>query len=216
MADKSQAEQLAEPFDETLIYQRAVGGRQFDYVAVAEYVARLNKVLGPSNWDYEVLKCHVQPEYKEHVIAHVRVTANIDGATCHKEQYGGAKIKMMKAGGVMDLGNDFKTAVTDAFKKACQGLGIALHLARSEEALTLEIEESYPVPQEQWEVFVGNFRALDDEKKDLFREWFKQQNLGEKPQRSMGSEGFQKAQIEVIRLSFGAEEVPEEEVEETY
>jgi len=211
MSNKSQADQLAEPFDETLIYQRSVGGRQFDYVAVAEYVARLNKVLGSSNWSYEVLKCHVQPEYKEHVIAHVRVTATVDGTTAVKEQYGGAKIKMMKTGGVMDLGNDFKTAVSDAFKKACQGLGIALHLARSEEALALEIEESYPVPQEQWEVFVGNFRTLDDEKKNLFREWFVSQGLGEKPQRGMDAEGFQKAQVEVIRLSFGAEEVEEKE-----
>jgi len=218
MSNKSQADQLAEPFDDMLIYQRSVGGRQFDYVAVAEYVARLNKVLGPENWNYEVLKCHVQPEYKEHVIAHVRVTANIDGSTCYKEQYGGAKIKIMKSGGVMDLGNDFKTAASDAFKKACQGLGIALHLARSEEALTLDAEESYPVPQEQWEVFVGNFRALDDEKKDLFRKWFVSQELGgEKPQRGMDAEGFQKAQVEVIRLSFGAEEVPPEEIpEETY
>jgi len=211
MSEKSQADQLAEPFDDTLIYQRSVGGRQFDYVAVAEYVARLNKVLGPSNWNYEVLKCHVQPEYKEHIIAHVRVTANIDGSTCYKEQYGGAKIKIMKSGGVMDLGNDFKTAASDAFKKACQGLGIALHLARSEEALALEIEESYPVPQEQWDVFVGNFKSLDDEKKNEFRSWFVTEGLGEKPQRSMDAEGFQKAQIEVIRLSFGAEEV-----EETY
>ena len=216
MSNKSQADQLAEPFDDMLIYQRSVGGRQFDYVAVAEYVARLNKVLGPGNWSYEVLKCHVQPAYKEHEIAHVRVTAVIDGATAIKEQYGGAKIKMMKTGGVMDLGNDFKTAASDAFKKACQGLGIALHLARSEEALALDVEESYPVPQEQWDVFVSNFRALDDEKKDLFRKWFTSQGLGEKPQRGMEAEGFGKAQVEVIRLSFGAEEVPEEEVEETY
>ncbi|HIG29908.1 MAG TPA: hypothetical protein EYQ50_19755 [Verrucomicrobiales bacterium] len=211
MSNKSQADQLAEPFDDMLIYQRSVGGRQFDYVAVAEYVARLNKVLGPSNWNYEILKCHVQPEYKEHVIAHVRVTAVVDGATAIKEQYGGAKIKMMKTGGVMDLGNDFKTAVSDAFKKACQGLGIALHLARSEEALALDVEESYPVPQEQWDVFVSNFRALNDEKKDLFRKWFASEGLGEKPERGMGAEGFEKAQVEVIRLSFGAEEV-----EETY
>ena len=217
MSEKTQAEQLAEPFDDMLIYQRSLGGRQFDYVAVAEYVARLNKVLGPGHWNYEVLKCHVQPEYKDSVIAHVRVTATIDGDTSSKEQYGGAKIKMMKSGGVMDLGNDFKTAVSDAFKKACQGLGIALHLARSEEALSLDAEESYPVPQEQWEVFVGNFRGLDDEKKDLFRKWFSSQGLGEKPHRGMEADGFQKAQVEVIRLSFGAEEVPEEELpEETY
>ena len=209
MAEKSQADQLAEPFDETLIYQRSLGGRNFDYVAVAEYVARLNKVLGTGGWNYEVLKCHVQPEYKEHVVAHVRVTANIDGSICYKEQYGGAKIKIMKSGGVMDLGNDFKTAVSDAFKKACQGLGIALHLARSEDALALEVEESYPVPQEQWEVFVSNFRDLDDEKKNEFRSWFASEGLGEKPERGMDAEGFQKAQIEVIRLSFGAEEAEE-------
>jgi len=214
MTDKTQADQLAEPFDETLIYQRTVGGRQFDYVAVAEYVARLNKVLGPSNWSYEVLKCHVQPEYKEHVIAHVRVTATVDGVTAVKEQYGGAKVKMMKSGGVMDLGNDFKTAASDAFKKACQGLGVALHLARSEEALTLDAEESYPVPQEQWEVFATNFRSLDDAKKDLFRAWFKAQNFGEKPNRSMPAADFELCQVEVLRLTLDAEYVTEEE--ETY
>ena len=106
MAEKSQADQLAEPFDETLIYQRSLGGRQFDYVAVAEYIARLNKVLGTGGWNYEVLKCHVQPEYKEHVISHVRVVANVDGVTAIKEAYGGTKIKTLKGGGVMDLGND--------------------------------------------------------------------------------------------------------------
>lgn len=214
MSDKSQADQLAEPFDDTLIYQRSVGGRQFDYVAVAEYVARLNKVLGPNNWNYEVLKCHVQPEYKEHVIAHVRVTATVDGTTAVKEQYGGAKIKIMKSGGVMDLGNDFKTAVSDAFKKACQGLGIALHLARSEEALALEIEESYPVPQEQWEVFVNNFKNLDEDKKNEFRTWFTDMGLGEKPSRGMSADAFEQAQVEVIRLTFNAENVVDEE--ETY
>jgi hypothetical protein len=213
MSDKSQADQLAEPFDDTLIYQRSVGGRQFDYVAVAEYVARLNKVLGPNNWNYEVLKCHVQPEYKEHVIAHVRVTATVDGTTAVKEQYGGAKIKIMKSGGVMDLGNDFKTAVSDAFKKACQGLGIALHLARSEEALALEIEESYPVPQEQWEVFVNNFKNLDDDKKNGFRSWFVEMGFGEKPNRGMLADIFEQAQVEVIRLTLGAEEVTNEETE---
>jgi len=81
----------------------------------------------------------------------------------------------------------------------------------------LDVEESYPVPQEQWDVFVSNFRALDDEKRGLFRKWFASQELGEKPQRGMEAEGFEKAQVEVIRLSFGAEEVPPEEIpEETY
>ena len=217
MSDKTQADQLAEPFDDMLIYQRSVGGRQFDYVAVAEYVARLNKVLGPGNWSYEVLKCHIQPEYKEHVIAHVRVTAVVDGATAVKEQYGGAKVKMMKSGGVMDLGNDFKTAVSDAFKKACQGVGIALHLARSEEALTLELEESYPVEADHWQVFAENFRSLDDAKKDLFRTWFKDNVPGEgKPNRTMDPELFSKCQVEVLRLMMDAEYVTEDEEEETF
>tara|TARA_B100000029_G_scaffold516042_1_gene626372 strand:- start:5539 stop:6186 length:648 start_codon:yes stop_codon:yes gene_type:complete len=215
MSEKTQAEQLAEPFDDTLIYQRSVGGRSFDYVAVAEYIARLNKVLGTGNWSYEVLKCHVQPEYKDSVIAHVRVTASVDGKAAVKEAYGGAKIKIMKSGGVMDLGNDFKSAVSDAFKKACQGFGIALHLARSEEALALEVEESYPVPQEQWEVFVGNFRKLNDAQKDEFRAWFSKTGFGEKPFRGMDADAFEKSQVEVIRMTFGAEEV-EAPAEETY
>tara|TARA_Y100000034_G_scaffold132561_1_gene195869 strand:+ start:9714 stop:10397 length:684 start_codon:yes stop_codon:yes gene_type:complete len=207
MSENSQADQLAEPFDETLIYQRSLGGRTFDYVAVAEYIARLNKVLGTGGWNYEVLKCHVQPEYKEHVISHVRVVANVDGVTAVKEAYGGTKIKMLKGGGVMDLGNDFKIATSDAFKKACQGLGIALHLARSEEALTLEIEESYPVDAEKWNVFVGNFKSLSESEKNEFREWFKKQGFSsEKPSRAMQADEFEKCQIEVIRLSFKADE----------
>lgn len=211
MAEKSQADQLAEPFDETLIYQRSLGGRQFDYVAVAEYIARLNKVLGTGGWNYEVLKCHVQPEYKEHVISHVRVVANVDGVTAVKEAYGGTKIKTLKGGGVMDLGNDFKIATSDAFKKACQGLGIALHLARSEEALTLEIEESYPVDTEKWKVFVGNFKSLTEDQKNEFRGWFKEQGfMGDKPGRNMDPDQFEKCQVEVIRLSFNAEQVTEE------
>ena len=186
MADKTQAEQLAEPFDDILIYQRSVGGRSFDYVAVAEYIARLNKVLGTGSWNYEILKCHVQPEYKDSVIAQVRVTANVDGQVAVKEAYGGAKVKMMKSGGVMDLGNDFKSAVSDAFKKACQGFGIALHLARSEESLALDIEESYPVEGEHWQVFAENFKSLGDEKKNQFREWFKEQGFkDEKPNLSL-------------------------------
>ena len=211
MADKTQAEYLAEPFDETLIYNRSIGGRSFDYVAVAEYIARMNKVLGPGNWNYEILKCHVQPEYKDSVIAHVRVTANVDGQVSVKEAYGGAKVKMMKSGGVMDLGNDFKSAVSDAFKKACQGFGIALHLARNEEALALEVEQSYPVDAEQWQVFAENFKSLEDEKKDTFREWFKQQGFKEaKPSRSMNEDDFGKCQVEVIRLSFGGEYTEQE------
>jgi hypothetical protein len=212
MAEKSQADQLTEPFDEVLIYQRTIGGRSFDYVTVAEYIARLNKVLGTGNWNYEILKCHVQPEYKDSVIAHVRVTANVDGQVAVKEAYGGAKVKMMKAGGVMDLGNDFKSAVSDAFKKACQGFGIALHLARKEEALALDVEQSYSVEGEQWQVFAENFKSLDDAKKESFRGWFKEQGFTEaKPSRSMTAADFSKCQVEVIRLSLDAEYVKEEE-----
>jgi hypothetical protein len=212
MAEKSQAEQLAEPFDEMLIFPRSIGGKQFDFVNVAEYIARLNKVVGTGNWNYEILKCHVQPEYKDNVIAHVRIVANVDGQVAVKEAYGGTKIKMLKSGEVMNLGNDFKIAVSDAFKKACQGFGIALHLARKEEALALDVEQSYSVEGEQWQVFAENFKSLNEEKKDSFRGWFKEQGFTEaKPSRSMAEADFSKCQVEVIRLSLDAEYVKEEE-----
>ena len=212
MAEKSEADRLAEPFDETLIETRSLGGKQFDFVNVAEYIARLNKVLGPGNWNYEVLKCHIQPEHRDNVIAHVRITAKIDGVMCSKEQYGGTKVKTLKSGEVMNLGNDFKIAVSDAFKKACQGFGIALHLARKEEALALEVEESYSVEADHWRVFVENFGSLTEEKKDSFRDWFKEEGFTEpKPSRLMSPDDFGKCQVEVIRLSLNAEYVEEEE-----
>ena len=212
MTEKTQAELLSEPFDEILIYQRSVGGRRFDYVTVAEYIARLNKVLGTGNWNYEIVKCHIQPEYKDSVIAQVRVTAKVDGTMAVKEGYGGAKVKILKSGSVMDLGNDFKSAVSDAFKKACQGFGIALHLARSEESLALDVEESYPVDSDKWHVFAENFKGLSDEKKDSFREWFNEKQFGEsKPNRSMKVEDFDASSVEVIRLMFDGATVVEKE-----
>jgi hypothetical protein len=56
-----------------------------------------------------------------------------------KDGFGGQKIKRTKAGEIVDLGDEFKGAFSDALKKAAQQFGVALYLARSDEALSIEI-----------------------------------------------------------------------------
>lgn len=121
----TQAEELARPFPRALV-QRQQGK---DYVAVSEYIVRLNQVLGVGAWSSDA-DAHRDGDW---VIARVRLTAKIDGQLCEATQYGGHKQQTDKN----DLGDTYKSAVSDAFKKACQQLGVALYLARTDEAKRL-------------------------------------------------------------------------------
>lgn len=132
MPQRSQAEQLREYFDRKLIKRV----RNMDYIPVSEVIARLNRVLGPQNWDETIVNHWRDGDW---VMAHVRVTATIDGERSAKDGFGGHKVEFLKGkDDPVDLGNTYKGAASDAFKKACQQFGIALELARTDEALDYE------------------------------------------------------------------------------
>lgn len=121
----SQAEELAKPFPRQLV-QRQQGN---DYVAVAEYIVRLNQVLGAGGWSSDA-DAHMEGDW---AIARVRLTGKIDGQLCEATQYGGHKQQTDRN----DLGDTYKSAVSDAFKKAAQQFGVGLYLARTDEAKRL-------------------------------------------------------------------------------
>lgn len=144
---------LAEPFDSSVERQLKKGGVSLTYIPISEVISRLNKVLGVDMWSYQVITCGRDATDPDFVVAHVRLTATFvptDDAptlTVTKDGIGGQKIKRTRNGDIVDLGDEYKGAVSDALKKAAQHLGVGLYLARSEEAKHLEqVEEEVDSP----------------------------------------------------------------------
>ena len=136
---------LSEPFPQEVERSMKKGGTSLTYIPVSEVITRLNTALGIQNWSFEVKDCHRDALDPEWVIAHVRLTVIIDGHACYKDGFGGQKIKRMKSGEPVDLGDEMKGAVSDALKKAAQHFGVGLYLARSEESKHLEYAEEQAV-----------------------------------------------------------------------
>lgn len=122
---------LTAPFAHTSEIQK--GAAKLTYIPAAEVVERLNAVLGYGNWSYEVIEAfHLPPEDPTYVVAKGRLSAL--GATY--EQYGGVTpnrygqnaAEHLK-GRIIDLGDDYKGAASDALKKAAQMIGVGLYLA---------------------------------------------------------------------------------------
>jgi hypothetical protein len=144
---KTRMAKLAEPFPSVMVKKNPHG---LDYVPVAEVVARMNAVVGAGRWRVEILKTETWGEQETafglcpvHVIATVRVHV-FDGAEwtwC--DGMGGQDVGFYKdkSKGPLNLGDSFKGACSDATKKALQHMGVALDLARNDEAIRWEQQE---------------------------------------------------------------------------
>lgn len=118
---------LYAPFPKEVERQLDKGGVTLTYIPVSEVINRLNEVYGILGWSYEILKSERDALDPDFIVAHVRLTI---GSTI-KDGIGGQKIKRTRDGGILDLGDEHKGAVSDALKKAAQSLGVGLYLARS-------------------------------------------------------------------------------------
>ena len=152
---------LSEPTDPRLIKQREQGGGRnkvtLSYVTGPVVIDQLNRAFNHL-WSIEMVDQWVQPSVskekkvwdevnrrqiatgemdEQNPVAHVKVRLTVlipndDGTftTIVKEAYGCQSV----IGGQSEQENIFKGAATDALKKAAQNLGIALDLARAQEA----------------------------------------------------------------------------------
>jgi hypothetical protein len=118
---------LSAPFPKEVERQLDKGGITLTYIPVSEVIVRLNEVFGVTGWSYTQIKCERDFLDPDFLVAHVRLTV---GATT-RDGVGGQKIKRMKSGDIVDLGDEYKGAVSDALKKAAQSFGVGLYLARS-------------------------------------------------------------------------------------
>lgn len=206
------AGKLEAEFPEAVLKTVQKGSANLLYIPVAEVIQRMNNVLGVENWSTQVINVWRDQIDTAYVVAHVRLTALIDGKGVVRDGFGGVKIKMSGKGGPVDLGDEYKGAVSDALKKACQTLGVGLYLARSEEAIYAD-EETPQVDPETEQLFdnlKGHSRKLDDAGKQALNEFWNNYGKG-KPKPRNPAEADKndlKALIaEAIRLDMGGEYV---------
>ena len=123
----SELEALSAPFPKEVERSLDKGGVTLTYIPVSEVITRLNEVLGVFGWSYTIVKCDRDILDPDFIVAHVR----LEVGEIVKDGVGGQKIKRTRAGDILDLGDEYKGAVSDALKKAAQALGVGLYLARS-------------------------------------------------------------------------------------
>lgn len=211
-------EELAAPFPSEVEKQLRKGGAVLTYIPISEVVNRMNRVIGIANWDTEVVSVGRDPEDLDYVVAHVRITARFSEKTTVKAGFGGTKIKRTKSGEILDLGDDYKGAVSDAIKKAAQQLGVGLYLARADEALRMD-EEFYAAPDpakeeisKLWSIFMEHVSTMNDDGKLYLSDFWSTMYMGE-PKPNLDT--VTKEQVEnlvgaCVTFKLGAEIIKEE------
>jgi hypothetical protein len=113
---------IEQPFAPSLIRQRKGSfGQTLDYIETHVVIQRLNDAF-EGNWSYEIAE-YTQLEDEAVVLG--RLTA--EGIV--KQQFGSSKITRAKNGGEsISIGDDLKSAASDALKKCATLMGIGLHL----------------------------------------------------------------------------------------
>ena len=199
---------LSEQFPREMERTLNKGGTSLTYIPVSEVITRLNKVLGVEKWGFTVLRCERDAIDPEFVIAHVRLLVTFgEFHTISRDGVGGQKIKRTKQGTIVDLGDEFKGAISDALKKAAQTLGVGLYLARSDDAMEIEQAMDAPVDEsvQTWESFVSVSKGLNESKRSQLNDfWASISSSAPKPKRSsdvpLGQ--LQELLTEATRLSF--------------
>lgn len=114
------------------VYRRpGKGGKEFDYVTGTYVTKVLNFTFG-WNWDFEIVN-HGKEANQVWVLGKLTVKSE-KGQTISKTQFGQAEVKALKDGkGLVNFGNDLKSAATDSLKKCASMLGIASDIYGKEE-----------------------------------------------------------------------------------
>lgn len=117
------------------------GGGTAKYVSVQYMINTLNLITG-FRWSFDVLD---EKEQHGQIVVKGQLTVVFkDGTELVKTQFGRAFLKMSRGTPkeVIDYGNDFKAAASDALKKCASLLGIAWDVYSSDEMNEIQIVDS--------------------------------------------------------------------------
>lgn len=177
---------LSEAFPQEMERTVTKSGTALTYIPVSEVINRLNKILGVDKWSFTIVRCERDAVDPDFVVAHVRIEYFIsEFFSISRDGFGGQKIKRNKQGQILDLGDEFKGAISDALKKAAQTLGVGLYLARSDDAMEIEqaMDASAPDPEQDkksvlWHNFVTIAKSLNNDQKTKMRERWNEHSGG--------------------------------------
>lgn len=117
---------LEYPFRADQIMKRpGRGGQILDYVDGATVRQRLNDAIGNLSWSSEIIS---ETVVDDEILVKARLTIHNNGQAIRKEAYGGAKIYRDRDGKVIDYGDSFESARTEALKRCAKDMGVGLHL----------------------------------------------------------------------------------------
>jgi recombination DNA repair RAD52 pathway protein len=213
MSNNNLYSQLSEQFPQEMERSINKGGVNLTYIPISEVINRLNKVLGVDMWSFTIVRCERDAVDSDFVVAHVRIeywakspgTPDAHGRLITRDGFGGQKIKRNKQGQILDLGDEFKGAISDALKKAAQAFGVGLYLARSEDALEIEqVIDATPTATAYSVQVKELFESLDDSTKKQVKAFWADYSGGSKKKLSeMSDEELSVINAEIVRIKFG-------------
>lgn len=110
-----------------ILTRQGKGGKSFRYVTQAWVTRQLNLAFGWA-WSFEVTAWQMFPaENPAEVFVQGRLTVHTPRGDLTKEQFGQSDVKR-SGGAIMSIGDDLKSAASDALKKCASLLGVALDL----------------------------------------------------------------------------------------
>lgn len=218
-------DKLTEPFPQEMERTVQKSGTRLTYLPVSEVINRMNRIFGPTGWSHEVISCGRDAQDSDWVIAHVRVStvenqSREKWTVNHHDGFGGVRVKRTKQGDIVDLGDEFKGAVSDALKKACQHLGVGLYLARDAEAIEVDEAMHAPAPQptpadDKYERFMEIRSTLNEEQVGALKQyWVSYSGNRPVPKRSeFTDKELDALMIEALRLKFDGSTIANVSVE---
>lgn len=133
----------------------AKGGGTWTYVSGSYMKKQLNMLFG-WNWDFEIVSEQILIEAGE-VIVKGKLTCRSNGQTIVKMQYGNKDIIFKKGTKIpLSIGNDLKSAATDALKKCAAEIGIAQDVYAPQDFKDVEVVEEVPEGMSNTEKMAAN------------------------------------------------------------
>mgnify|MGYP003671254605 CR=1 FL=1 len=128
MTEEERRNTLAEPFGSGEIKHRKQGGMSLAYIDTPLVIRRLNNAFGIF-WSFTCQDATPADSTLELVVKGT-LAITIDGTLVTKEQFGSKQRIVKNATGeiVSELGDDLKSAASDALKKCATLFEVALHL----------------------------------------------------------------------------------------
>lgn len=117
----------------------AKGGGTWNYVT-GGYVRKVLNLLFGWKWSFEIVDEQILLEARE-VVVKGRLTAQVNGTTITKMQYGNKDIICKRGTDTpLSIGNDLKAAATDCLKKCAAEIGIAADIYNAEDFREVKVQ----------------------------------------------------------------------------